>query len=182
MVADCVSVKCVADVVYTLMGALAILGGGVWFLYTTQFKPRVQFDLDCRVFPLNAADDSYLVEVWFIFENQGFVEHRLYDLSLSIHGLQPGSSTTGRKFLRTLSPREVVVPRRYNWYFVRPGVHQVVRHYVVLEAPGPLLELTAGFNYRRESDWPHTARRVFSLGSVLEPVSSERNQGTELAC
>lgn len=183
MVADCSSAKCVADFVYTCVGALAILGGGWWFLYTTQFKPRVQFDLDCRVFPLNPKLESYLAEIWFVFENKGFVEHRLYDLSLSIHGLEPGSSSsTGRQFLQTLFPRQVVVPSRYSWYFVRPGVHQVVRHYVVLEAPGPLIELTAGFHYRKESDWPHTTRRVFSLASMLEPKSNASNQGAAADC
>ena len=54
-----------------------------WFLYTTQFKPRIQFDVGCEVRGLGSG--LYLLEVLFMFENKGFVEHRLYDLSLSVH-------------------------------------------------------------------------------------------------
>ena len=70
--------------------------------------------------------EVYLAEVVFVFENKGFVEHRLYDLSLSVHGLSPtllsdSTARTGRAFNVKLYPRQVIVLARYKWYFVRPA-------------------------------------------------------------
>jgi hypothetical protein len=148
-------------------------GAGWWFLYTTQFKPRVQFDIDCRTTLLHPG--VHLVEVLLVFENKGFVEHRLYDLSLSIHGLSreagevdPGPRSSGRVFDERLFPRTVIVPPRYSWYFIRPGVRQVITHEVLLRTAAPMIEIIAGFSYNRRAEWPHTARRVFTLPGNFE--------------
>lgn len=157
-----------AEIVGRSFEVAAIVAGGWWFLYTTQFKPRIQFDLECNFFQLPSVPKAYLVEVSFVFENKGFVEHRLYDLSLSIHGLSPKlisdpTSPDCRAFRATLYEKRVIVPTRYKWYFVRPGVRQVITHQVVLAEPGPVIQVTAGFSYKKRAEWPHTARRVFPL-------------------
>ena len=64
---------------------------------------RIQFDLECHFFRMQSEVEVYLAEVVFVFENKGFVEHRLYDLSLSVHGLSPtllsdSTARTGRAF------------------------------------------------------------------------------------
>jgi hypothetical protein len=165
--------KTSAEFAVHVLEALAIAASAWWFLYTTQFKPRVQFDLECRFFPLPSADEAYLVEVAFVFENKGFVEHRIYDLSLSIHGLSTkilspdGLARDPYAFDVVLFPRQSMVPERYEWYFVRPGVRQVITHEVVLTKPGPMVELTAGFTYHRRAGEPHTAQRVFLVDPML---------------
>lgn len=154
------------DLVQGILTSAAVIGAGWWFLRTTRAKPRIQFDLECRVFPLDPETDTHLVEIAFVFSNTGFVEHRLYDLSVSVHGLPTGGQDKGtRTFSRRLLPRTGIVPPQYQWYFVRPGVRQVITHTVVLHRPGPLIQVTAGFSYRKREDWPHTARRVFEVGS-----------------
>jgi len=55
------------------------------------------------------------------------------------------------------------VPARYKCYFVRPGVRQVITHQFILTDPGPLIQVTAGFSYKKRAAWPHTARRIFSV-------------------
>jgi hypothetical protein len=45
----------------------------------------LQFDLGCRFFMARSTMER-LVELQFIFENKGFVEHRLYKLTVSVHG------------------------------------------------------------------------------------------------
>ena len=151
-----------------LLSCFAIVAAGWWFLYTTQFKPRVQFDIECRFYPLDSLSQRYVAEVTFVFENKGFVEHRLYDLSLSLHGLRGKSSSSasadsGRTFDVSLFPRQIIIPPKYSWYFVRPGVRQAITHQVILDSPGPLVQVTAGFSYQKKSEWPHTARRVFAV-------------------
>jgi hypothetical protein len=168
------SVKGTFEVVRSGLEALAILAGGWWFLYTTQFKPRIQFDVDCRCFLLDPNQQTYLAEVFFIFENKGFVEHRLYDLSLSVHGLSPVLTPESDKpFSRKLFPRTMIVPARYKWYFVRPGVRQVITHELVIKDPGPLIEIISGFSYEKRADWPHTVRRIFPVLPIASSTSEK---------
>lgn len=171
MTVGCSDWKCWIEVLARASEILGLLAAGWWFLYTTQFKPRIQFDLACEI--RSIGPDMYLLEVLFAFENKGFVEHRIYDLSLSVHGIDADSigrisSKPGtRTFARRLFPKTSIVPRKYRWYFVRPGVRQLITHQLVLEKPGPFVEVTAGFTYHRRSEWPHTARRVFEVGASL---------------
>ena len=166
------------DIAAHVFSSCAILAAAWWFLYTTQFKPRVQFDVECRFFPLQFSK-TYVAEVSFVFENKGFVEHRLYDLSVSIHGLRGDLSSSvlvqdKRLFDVRLLPKQVIVPPKYRWYFVRPGVRQVITHHAVLDDPGALVQVTAGFSYEEKSEWPHTARRVFAVAPASSTVNPTR--------
>jgi hypothetical protein len=163
---DWCGAKDVTEMISGGLTSLGVLAAGWWFLYTTQFKPRIQFDLSCRFLPLDPTQHTYLAEVSLIFENKGFVEHRMYDLELSIHGLAEG--TSGQSFARPLFPRAKIVPARYEFYFVRPGIQQIIVHPVIIEAPGPIIRITSGFNYERRIQWPHTVRRFFSVPSMSE--------------
>ncbi len=169
MTVGCSDWKCWIELLAKVFEIGGFVAAAWWFLYTTQFKPRIQFDVGCEVRGLGSG--LYLLEVLFMFENKGFVEHRLYDLSLSVHGIGGGrdgrtSAEPGARILsKRLFPKTTIVPREYGWYFVRPGVRQLITHQLVLQEPGPLIEITAGFTYHRRSAWPHTARRVFEVSS-----------------
>jgi len=86
--------------------------------------------------------------------------HGLDSTSLDGAVAAPGAAHI---FSRQLFSKAMIVPSKYRWYFVRPGVRQLVTHQVILENPGPLVEITAGFTYHSRSEWPHTARRVFEV-------------------
>ncbi len=159
--------KKAVEIIETALEALAIICAGWWFLYTTQFKPRIQFDIQCQAFALDLDKRIFLAEIALTFENKGFVEHRIHDLALSVHGITYPDPKTGTSesadFTTCLFPRQVIVPAKYNWYFVRPGVRQTITHPVLLENPGTVIRVTAGFNYKKDSQWPHTARRFFAV-------------------
>lgn len=160
------SVKDGVEIFKTTLEAVGIVCAGWWFLYTTQFKPRIQFDIECRALPLDVDKAIFLAEIALVFENKGFVEHRIHDLSLSVHGLSEDKSLDSAEsaaFTKCLFPRQIIVPKQYQWYFVRPGVRQTITHAVLLHQPGRVIRVTAAFNYSRNSAWPHTARRFFSI-------------------
>lgn len=152
----------------SVVSAAGILAAGWWFVETNQRQQRVQFDLDCRFFRSPVEGSRRLAEIWLVFENKGFVEHRLYDLRVSVHADIPAGSTPPREresgpWFAVLS-RASIVPKATGYYFVRPGVYQVIRHVVDVPAAARLIRVTASFDYHRGDQYPHTARRIFAVG------------------
>ena len=167
--------KTCVDLAKGTLECAAAIGGGWWFFRQSQAERRIQFDLSCSF--VSSGDSRVFAEVQCEFENKGFVEHRIYDLTLSIHALAETTSKveTGHEaeFTRTVLSRRVIVPRKYGFYFVRPGVRQVITHLVLLPQPCPLVRITAGFNYTEDGKYPHTARRVFQVPTEAD-VRSHR--------
>ena len=157
------AVKGVVEIARGILEAAALFGAGWWFVRQSMAKRRIQLDLECEQILSGAA--GVVIEVRLLFENRGFVEHRLYDLSLSVHGptAHMEAAASGLDFKRQLFPRTVIVPGSYGYYFVRPGVRQVITHAVTLNEPCPAIRITAGFNYTKNGKFPHTARRYFRI-------------------
>ncbi len=159
--------KAIVDILVGIGTLGAGLAGAWWFLYTTQSKPRLQFDLGCRF--IARSEKERLAELQFIVENKGFVEHRLYDLSVSVHGLvreagpanDPGPS--GTDFPIRLFPKTSIVAPQIGYYFVRPGVRQVITRVIHVPSSVSAIRVTAGFLYERDREYPHTARRIFEV-------------------
>src|SRR4029453_7439911 len=126
----------IADIGANIASIGAVIAAGVWFIYTTQFKQRLQFDVECRFAHLLENPRSLLAELQFIFENKGFVEHRLWNLTVSVHALETERQLRAKpdsneiNFPRRLLPQTQLVPKRYGYYFVRPGVRQVITHII----------------------------------------------------
>jgi hypothetical protein len=172
----CNDIKTIAEIVSHIATILAVVGGGWWFLYTTQFKPRLQFDLDCQFVRLPHNPKALLAELQFIFENQGFVEHRLWNLNVSVHALDAEDTLTALKktgeikFLKRILLKTQLVPRRYMYYFVRPRVRQIITHIIEVPSAVSVIRVTASFDYNRDDRFPHTIRRVFQLPNEPEKV------------
>ena len=71
----------------SLGSILALAAAAFWFFRTSKAKQRIQFDIDCRIYPLAANPDQKVAEIQLCFENKGFVEHRIYNLTVSVHAL-----------------------------------------------------------------------------------------------
>ncbi len=153
------------------VGSVLALGAAAfWFFRTSKAKQRIQFDLDCRVYSLSENPNEKVAEIQFCFENKGFVEHRIYNLTVSVHALESEralavKSETGElQFQRRILARTQLIPPVGEYYFIRPGVRQVVTHIVPVNAHDSLIRVTAGFFYVERGAYPHTARRVFPAG------------------
>jgi len=156
---------------------LALTGAAFWFFRTSKAKQRIQFDLDCRIYSLAGNPGQKVAEIQFCFENKGFVEHRIYDLTVSVHALSEERSLdtkekTGElQFHRRIMGRKQLPPPIGKYYFIRPGIRQVVTHIVPIDARDSLIRVTAGFYYVERGAYPHTARRVFPTGATV-PVNT----------
>ena len=162
-------VKTITEIAGNVSATLAVLGAAGWFLYATQFKPRLQFDIDCHFVPLTHSPERLLVEIQFIFENKGFVEHKLWNLNVSVHTLdttEPAKAkdtTKETKFPIRLLPKTQLVASHYGYYFVRPGVRQVITHIMDIPANLTVIRVTSSFDYHRYDQYPHTIRRIFKV-------------------
>ena len=151
---------------------LALAAAAFWFFRTSKAKQRIQFDLDCKIYPLAHNSTKKVAEIQFCFENKGFVEHRIYNLSVSVHSLESEGELSTKEqtgelqFKRRLLGRTQLVPPVGKYYFIRPGIRQVVTHIVPLDASDSVIRVTAGFYYLERGAYPHTARRIFSTGVV----------------
>jgi hypothetical protein len=160
------------QVVSSIASILALAGGVFWFFRTSKAKQRIQFDLDCLIYPLANNPNLRVAEIHFCFENKGFVEHRIYDLTVSVHALAAEQTLdtkekTGElQFRRRILARTQLTPPIGKYYFIRPGIRQVVTHIVPIDARDSLIRVTAGFYYVERGAYPHTARRVFPTGAT----------------
>jgi hypothetical protein len=168
-----IDVEKTIEVAKNMVEMAAVIAGGVWFIRQNQRKQRIQFDLECDFF--HHASRPLIAEIRFVFENRGYVEHRLFDLTVSVQGLDENWSAEGHRekpFTKSLVAKVGIVPRKYGYFFVRPGVRQVITHQLVLPSNVlPIIQVTAGFNYTKDGQYPHTARRVFKV-----PPPSENSQ------
>lgn len=175
-------IKTVAETLAGLTTFIAGVGAAIWFIRTTQYKPRVQFDLDSRCFAPTVAEGAPLLELAFIFENKGFVEHRLYDLTVSVHGMRREPAPTDaiesptEDFPVRLLPRTVVVNPDYGHFFVRPGVRQVITRPLRIAPDIAAVRVTAGFCYSQNSKYPHTAQRIFAVDSFAQTLNAAARQ------
>jgi hypothetical protein len=162
-------IKTICDVSVGACTVLAALATAWWFFYTNQIKQRIQFDVELNVIAPGTGTKSQIAEIAFIFENKGFVEHYIWDLKASVHTLQNPLQLTSKKqnneliFDRCLLSKTNLVRKDYEYYFVRPGVRQVITHIIEIPTGLSVVRVTASFHYNQNKDFPHTVRRVFAL-------------------
>ena len=174
------SFKSWVQVTASLGSLLALCAAAFWFFRTSKSKQRIQFDLDCQIYALSNNPNEKVAEIHFCFENKGFVEHRIYNLTVSVHSLiseqelDVKNETGELQFKRRILARTSLLPRIGDFYFIRPGVRQVITHIVPINSHDSLIRVTAGFHYVERGAIPHTARRVF-------PTSTSRSEPKPLS-
>ena len=144
------------------------LSAGIWFYWTQKFKPRVEFDVDCRFFSLNEKSNILITEIRFIFSNKGFIQHTIKLLELSVHGLC-GENPINVKlennnviFTGDILKRQSAIPK--GWHFwVRPNVNQVITKIIKIENKYKVIRIIASFSYKDSKKSLHTAQRVFQM-------------------
>jgi hypothetical protein len=159
------------EILKVLSGFLPIftlLAAAIWFLWTEKFKPRIQFDIDCGFIFVNSNSSEVIAEIRLLFDNKGFVQHTLYNLEISVHGLNAAESLSVKEeskdliFEKELLERSSAIPE--GWYFwIRPGIHQVITKIIKFDVKYSVIRVTSAFSYKKKTKKRHTARRVFQV-------------------
>jgi hypothetical protein len=150
-----------------LLEILAILAAGYWFIKQSLYTRRVQFEIDCKFVQHQENPNDVFAELQFIFDNKGFVKHRMWNLNVSVHQLENPTVLAKKSgsqeviFGKAILPKIQLVPPRYEYYFVRPGVRQIITHIITVPKSASVIRVTASFNYGKIMPKIHTTRRIF---------------------
>lgn len=158
--------EAVVGIATDMLTVVALFAGAWWFLVRRERLPRTSFDIECEFSSAGLPEGMVAAEVRFRFINAGHVEHLAYNLTLSIHTIDPDNLSqrlTGELgFHRSLLPLRYLLGRGEP-YYVRPGVSQAITHIVLLDRPSSLIRITAAFTHDSDGQHVHTARRLFCL-------------------
>jgi len=179
--------KLFTEITHNVAIIASIAAAGWWFLYTARLKPRIQFDIEVSFLDIMHEKGQRLAEIKCVFENKGFVEHKIYDLALAIYGIEKEAGKrvepnqeSPRLFPKMILDKTRIVAEGYQYYFVRPGVAQVITEIRPIPANLSAIRVLAGFTYSqrkyddtrekgaftkpyRKHNYPHTAVRVFDI-------------------
>lgn len=184
--------KVFSEIVNNFAVTGSIIAAGWWFFTTAKSKQRIQFDIETTFFKIDDEDYPLAAEIKLIFENKGFVEHKIHDLALAIYGMKntKGKRTHRKKddqfiFSKLILDKTRIVKKDPGYYFVRPGVAQIVTEIRKIPANISTIKVLGGFTYikrhfNKTSDrgaftkpyvkhnHPHTALRIFEIPDELK--------------
>ena len=165
------STKRVWDVVLSVLQLVAVVVGALWAYFRFRREgpnhPRIEFAVDCKFFGPVHGDSIAAFEIHA--NNKGHVEHKFTEIRLKVLGIREGEKLAdwvGHE-PRLSFPVELIrgvnlVPEKFGYFFVRPGVKQTFTFTTKVPADFRFLVARATFRYEATADL-HTAERVFDV-------------------
>lgn len=150
---------------------LIILFSAVWayfrFRKEDPLHPRIEFDVKCKFF--GPQQNAYLSSFDVTAYNKGNVEHNFEEIRLKIRGIKTDEALTEFKehAPRVEFPVEIVkginiVPSKYKYFFVRPGVNQTFNFTTHVGANIRFILVRATFKYRSSNE-VHSIEKTFEV-------------------
>jgi hypothetical protein len=138
--------------------------------------PRIEFSIECNVYGPENGD--YLTEFLLIIRNRGDILHKFKKIVLRVRGIESGKPLCywGGYEPRLSFPARVldnvnVIPAGYNYFFVEPGVVQVLTYVTKIPSSIKYVQAFALFEYDEHT--PHTTERVFQMEPILRQSPQE---------
>ena len=155
---------------------LILAVGAAAFTYFRFFREgphrqRIQFDIDYR--DLGVFGDDRIVEIGCTAANKGNVEQRFDDIRVTVRAIKPGDTLkeiAGREprlAFPVLLKEAPLIPKKYPYFFVRPGVEQRFPLLLRISASFTHVHVRCTFKYKGTDD-VHSAERAFSVASFLK--------------
>jgi hypothetical protein len=132
-------------------------------------EPHIEFTLDAAFY--GPVGDVYLVEFVIHAHNKSLVRHEFERIELRVRGLtadeQPTLFDDESREHRLVFPEKLfetdVMPGRWNYLFVEPGVKQAITF--VTTVPVAYAYVLANAAFRYDAHTPHTIERMFPVAS-----------------
>lgn len=134
----------------------AIVLGGLYALYEykrfRRFSPKIQFEVDFDLYPIDGKSGNYLLNIELIVKNQGQVRMYFPEIfmgvkTLGIDDIEKSLNTKKRlKFGRQLVPKDNIGKPKDPWW-VDSSVTQVFPYPIVINEPGDFIQVNTEFYY-----------------------------------
>jgi hypothetical protein len=122
---------------------LAALLAAWWFLFTANYRRKIEFRVHCSPFrhPNNANET--LIELVFELENKGQREDHCYTLAYEVQSVDPEHQNSPAFTKRSGN----IVPSQAEYYYVRAGVTQRISDRLWIPASISLIRVKAFMLY-----------------------------------
>ncbi len=176
----------ITQVVYNTIAAISFIAAGAWFFIAQKFSQRIEFDIEATFIKLKNRS-GLLGEINFIFKNKGFMEHKIYDLAVSVRGLDNNNNglacnvKTGKIiFLKRIYGTACIMPPNQGYYFIRPGVKQNITHIIQVPENIKAISVLGGFTYKRRKVEQNKKNESKNKGALQKPYQKHNFPHTAL--
>ena len=150
---------------------IVLIISAIWayfrFRKENPLHPRIEFDINCNF--LGPQHDSYLTSFIISAHNKGNVEHKFSEIKLRVLGIKTKDTLTDLegyspmvKFPQVIMKGVNIVPNKYGYFFVRPGVNQTFNYTTQVLSDIRFIIVRAAFKYQSTNEI-HTAEKVFEV-------------------
>ena len=165
------STKNLFDVFFGFVQLFVVVTGAAWaylrFFREGQHAPRIDFDVTCEFF--GPQNDSRVAAFTIYAHNKGNIEQKFVRISLRLLGIRLNDTLDLREDLRLNFPHSLakaeVIPEKFGYYFVRPGVNQQISFTTIIPADIRFVLARAAFKYEDSNDL-HTTEKVFDIEQI----------------
>jgi hypothetical protein len=142
-------VKAFAQIAANIATVAAAIAAAYWFYWSGRSSRRVEFDANFSVYKCINPEFKVL-QVAFLLDNKGQVEHRCYTLAFEVVELDPDGRAISDSSEGFVFRSGNIVDQKAAYYYVRPGVCQRIVHVVSVPAHLKLAKVRAFFTYARQ--------------------------------
>lgn len=165
--------KLLLDIVQTV----AIILGGLYTVYEyrkfRRYRPKIQFDLDFDLHPIDSKSGKYLLNTKLIIKNLGQVRKKIPQIIVGVKTLGPEDIATAIDtrqrllFRNELIPKHNIVLDPNDPWWVDQGVTQVFPCPFVIREPREFIQVNAKvYYYKREKE------EGYHQVSLVKPVTT----------
>lgn len=169
--------------------AAAILLGALYTLYEyrrfRRYSPKIQFDVDFNLHPIDGTSGNYLVDIEMTVKNVGQVRMYFPEIYVGVKTLGKDDLDNALKtkkrfyFKRELIPKANIADREDPWW-VDPGVTQVFPYPVAIKEPNDFVQVNTVLYYykniekykRASSNEKKKLREGYHQASLVKPIKT----------
>ncbi len=168
----------ILKVVLACIQTAVVLAGGLWayvrFFKEGTHRPRIEMDVSCTDLGLNYGFRALAFRI--SATNHGHIDFVFRDLRIRIRGIvrekelriKEIDTLTGKTSYLEFSEGDrkshSIIPAKFRYFFVRPGVTQHFSYVTTVPATWGIATIRVSFKYPTTGEI-HTTEKAFSLGN-----------------
>lgn len=161
------TIQIIFDVIKIALVVIAAIFTYYKFFREGTHRQRIEFDIDFQNLGVKKLDR--IIEIGALVENKGNVEQKFNSMRLRIRGINSESELTELKdhkprlaFPLGANTMREMIPKKYNYFFVRPGVKQRFPIAIKIPKDWTHIQVKITFKYKGTTDI-HVSERAFQI-------------------